>query len=185
MEKSSTDEFLSLEYGYIQDNIQQTVHDRYRMLSFYITIGTTIATVLLGILSLQNIDQELLRKGVGVISVLMWLIGLVFLLIMIRLRQAWFQGITALNKIKAFYLQKAGGSLDGVIDWQNSHMPKANKLWNIHFYSSFLVIAISSGFISLAIWVLNVESAVMAGVIGIANMLLQILFYRYSLARGI
>jgi hypothetical protein len=185
MEKSSTDEFLGLEYGYIQDNIQQTVHDRYRMLSFYITIGTTIATVLLGILSLQNIDQELLRKGVGLISILMWLIGLVFLLIMIRLRQAWFQGIVALNKIKAFYLSEAQGKLDNVVDWQNSHMPRANKLWNIHFYSSFLVIAISSGFIALAIWVLNLGDPWVAAVIGIVNMLLQTVFYRYSLARNI
>ncbi len=180
----STDNFLSLEYGYVQANIMQTVQDRYSMLNFYITIGATVATLSVGLLTVPSIDQVSARNGIGFIGLLMWLVGLVFLLIMIRLRQAWYSAAKALNKIKTYYINQGEAKLADAVKWKENALPPANQLWNIHFYSAFLVIAINSGFIALTALVL-LNNVALSVILASANMLLQVVFYRVALARNI
>jgi len=183
---------LELEFGYIKDTAHQTIDDRYKFLNFYIGLTTLVATVSTGLLSFTggNFPTNM-RIGIGLLSLSLAIVGWVFLAMFIRLRQAWHESIVALNTIKNFYVSHAVISIKDAFAWDMNTIPKPHKMWNIHFYSSLLIILINSGFLgtgtvlltSLAVDTLS--AMVIGAALALFSLIFQTLIYRKHLAANI
>jgi hypothetical protein len=56
------------------------------------------------------------------------------LLQLVRLRQAWYDSVQALNQIKSYYLEQAGElPLDRAFRWDQSTLPALFKPWSVSF----------------------------------------------------
>ncbi|MBL8015309.1 MAG: hypothetical protein JNK26_03935 [Candidatus Doudnabacteria bacterium] len=181
---------LDLEFGYIQMTINQTIEDRYRVLNFYIGIAATVASVLVGVISLQPESVNSTAKlGIGMLSGIMWLVGVIFTLMLIRLRQAWYSAVTSLNQLKSYMIAHSVTGIETAIRWQNDRLPAQNKLWSIHFYAALLVAIISSIFLAV-IAIIGLSDTMSLGlrtvialVLSTANVLGQVGLY-YWMLRG-
>lgn len=184
---------LELEYGYIKTTIEQTIDDRYKLLSFYIGVGSTVATILVGILTFGSGDQTgsaLFKElGIAALAIVMWMVGVLFTLMFVRLRQAWHSAVTSLNKIKAFMVANSQNDLGEAIRWTQDKLPALDKWWNIHFYSVVMINIVSGIFFS-AFCVLTtlhafaITWAIVFGVVGfIANMMFGMSLYLWLVRR--
>jgi hypothetical protein len=185
------DKILELEFEYIKDTANQTIDDRYKFLNFYIGLTTLVATVSTGLLSLTDGSLPTnLRLGLGILSLGLAVVGWVFLAMFIRLRQAWHESIRALNTIKNFYTAR-NEDLNAAFAWDMNTIPKRHKLWNIHFYSSLLIILINSGFLGTgAILIMTLltdnYTAITSGIVlSLVSLTFQILIYRRNLAANL
>lgn len=169
------DSILQMEFNYIKDNAGQAISDRYMMLNFYIGICTAVGSVILGLLGMQSGEvPRTVLIGIALLGVTTTVIGWVFVLIMIRLRQAWRESILALNNIKEYFISN-NEDLSEVFLWRNNAVPRATKLLTIHFYSTLLVIFLSSSFLAISMGFLG--NIVLGIVLGVLNFATQLLLY--------
>lgn len=142
------DNILELEFEYIRETVAQTIEDRHQTLNFYVGLTTTVATVVVGLLSLAEGElSTTVILGIALICFLLTAVGWMFLAMMIRLRQSWHDSMLAMGQIKNFYSDHHEG-LDAAFKWKVSTLPVPHKFWNIHFYATGLINFISS--VSLA-----------------------------------
>jgi hypothetical protein len=145
---------LELEFHYIKETADQAIADRYTMLNFYIGICTAVGSVCVAIITSNQ--SEIARLGLAGLCVLTSVVGGIFLAIMIRLRQAWHESIKALNKLKQYVISQSQiPALSQAFLWNTTTIPTRNKLWTIHFYSSLLVIMLSSVYLGVGVWLLT------------------------------
>lgn len=164
-----------MEFNYIKDNASQAIADRYMMLNFYIGICTAVGSVILGLLGMQSGDvPRAVLVGIALLGVTTAVIGWVFVLIMIRLRQAWRESVLALNNIKEHFITH-NQELAEVFLWRNNSVPRATKLLTIHFYSTLLVIFLSSSFLAISMGFLG--NVVLGVVLGVFNFITQLVLY--------
>lgn len=179
---------LDSEYGYIQATITQTIEDRYKLLNFYIGIGSTIATILVGAITLTQGELDVIRQlSLSSLAIVMWCVGILFTLMFVRLRQAWYSAVTSLNQLKQYISDRSTSDIASALRWRNETLPKIDKLWNIHFYSVVIINIVSGIFLSI-FCVLNtanylgITAALIAGSFAfLANMMFGSSLYLYSL----
>ncbi len=189
----SPDSILQLEFEYIKDTANQTIEDRNRILNFYLGIATTAGTIAIGISSIIGEITVLVVLGVSLITFLLAFSGWIFLAMMIRLRQAWFESMKAMNKIKDYYVKnlEIEPTLKKAFLWNQSTLPKPERFWNIHFFASLLVnfisslsLGISFGFIFSPL--MNAQSVILLGaLVFIASILILTIVYWYSLKKNL
>lgn len=174
---------LELEYHYIQSSIEETNSDRLKLGNFYVTIAGAAGTAMLGLVSLGKTE---LVPLIAVLSVGVWFVGVIFILMLIRLRQAWYENMQALNQIKHYYIDISEEALKlrSAFKWTKATIPAKQRLWNIHFYTVILVSAISSLFLAFGI-ALAWKSLAISFLFGVANLLGEALFYRVSLSKNL
>lgn len=178
---------LESEYGYIQTTITQTIEDRYKLLSFYIGIGSTVATVLVGIITFSQGQFDIFKQlSISSLALVMWGVGILFTLMFVRLRQAWYSAVISLNQLKAYISDRSVSEVSTALRWKNETLPRIDKLWNIHFYSVVIINIVSGIFLSIfcvinTLNVLDITSSLLAGVFGfVANMMLGSSLYIYT-----
>lgn len=152
----TSEKAIELEFGYLQITIDQTIEDRYRMLNFYIALATSVATVGVGLFSIGGGDVSNLGSwqiGIVGLSLLMWLIGVIFVLMMIRLRQAWYSTALAMNKLKDYMVKESDvKNLSQAFAWNTKNLPALNQVGNIHFYATSLIALMNSCFLGVAVY---------------------------------
>jgi hypothetical protein len=109
-------------------------------------------------------------------------IGWLFIAMMIRLRQAWWESLIAMNRLKDFVITSQPKKFAKAFLWSAKTIPRKNKLWTIHFYSTALVVFVSS--LSLAVGsslMLGHESVSRSLLIGLSVLLVSsiVLIYVY------
>ena len=126
-------EILIAEYNYIAQTAFQANEDRARVSTFYmVTLGSLVAAIL----SSQFITFNLPGAywAFAVLFTLVSSIGILTLLQLVRLRQAWLDSALAMNQIKDFYIQNIRNvNLEGAFRWKAATLPKKYKLWSISF----------------------------------------------------
>jgi hypothetical protein len=193
MEKDiSAGQILEREFEYVATTAHQANDDRHKLLSFYVGLATTAGTIAIGILSFsQNNYIRGLVPALSLLSFLLAVIGWIFLAMMIRLRQAWFESLLAMNKIKSFYIQKTNRELETAFLWDQDTLPRPERFWNIHFYATTLINFISSLalLISAVIQLAGSMNLIVAGFVGvlilITSMLTLTFIYWLALVRNI
>lgn len=177
---------LDSEFSYIQGTITQTIEDRYKLLSFYIGIGSTIATVLVGAITLSQGSFDVIRQlSISALALVMWGVGILFTLMFVRLRQAWYSSVTSLNQIKEYISDRSINNISAALRWKNETLPRIDKLGNIHFYSVVIINIVSGIFLSIfcvinTLITLGETKAVAAGIVGfLANMVFGSSLYLY------
>jgi hypothetical protein len=119
--------------------------ERHTMVNFYLLVAGVVAS---GVVTILKQDTRLPTVAGTVLLWLLCAIGWVYLLGIIRLRQAWHDSAETMNQIKEFYIQHAeefgGQELRKAFRWQAHTLPAPGKPWTIHFYSFMLISLLDS-----------------------------------------
>ncbi|NOY97577.1 MAG: hypothetical protein GXP40_00020 [Chloroflexi bacterium] len=125
-------EFLTAEFEYIAQTAFQAHEDRARVSAFYlVSVGSLLGAIFGTQISAVTAPYYaafatlfLLLSGFGVLTLLQ----------LIRLRQAWYDSAKAMNHIKDFYVKHANAlHLDKAFLWTADSLPRLNKPWSISF----------------------------------------------------
>ena len=133
---------ISAEYGYVAQTAFQANEDRARAWQyFFVTFATLIAALLST--QVEGIDQRQLYLTFVVIFALLAALGLITILQLVRLRQAWLESVRAMNQIKA-QLIAGDPALAAYFRWTNATIPSPFKLRSFGFLQA-LSVALLSG----------------------------------------
>jgi hypothetical protein len=179
-------EILKLEFEYARETAYQAQNDRTIIVNLYLLLVGGVGSLLLAAVSLVPVERlDIPLQAVVVLFVVMGLLGTLTLFKLIRLRQAWFTSVRAMNTIKAYYLQTFP-ALDAALLWKANTIPSLGKAWTITFILSVMVILLSSLSFAAAMHFLELrrgdaqlllDAIVFAVAIG-----LQVLFYFFQLS---
>ena len=136
-------ELLIAEYDYAAQCAFQAHEDRARVSSYYLVSAGTAVAAILGV---QREDvMPSMRIGFAAIFALLFVVGLLTLLQMIRLRQAWFDSARAMNRIKEYYQNLyREANLSSALAWTTSSLPPPNKFWSVAFLLALSVMIIDA-----------------------------------------
>lgn len=133
-------DILGKEYQYAHSTASEAMRDRHQMINFYLVF---VGVVTSGVIA---IVREESGSGQTLGTALLWLlcsVGWLYFLKIIRLRQAWYESILAMNQIKEFYIQNAKGmsaeALRSAFRWQPTTLPAPHKPWTLFFLSAMTI----------------------------------------------
>lgn len=183
------EKILIAEFEYARETAAQAMDDRHKMVNFYLIIVGVIFTAVASLLS--TVKKSSLGESIAdvpwtcVTSVLLaalFLVGFLYLMKLIRLRQAWRDSALSMNQIKDYYSKRLGRYRLNkfAFRWTTRTLPSANKLWTVFFFSALLIVLLDS----LALMGSLLLAGIFAYIIIIAGLLsgvIQIGLYMYLL----
>ena len=138
-------DILAWEFEYARVTASEAMRDRHVMINFFIVIFGISVT---GIVAYYK-EIDMLRPYSSMLQ--LWFlssVGIFYLLILIQLRAAWHDSALAMNRIKEFCINNNklidADKLAKAFRWRLASVPKANKLWNVFFYSAAFIAFMSS-----------------------------------------
>jgi hypothetical protein len=162
-------DILTKEFDYAAHTALQANEDRVRIFNYYLaTAGTVIAAVALAETATpgQFAAFALLFAGLA-------LLGVLFLLQLVKLRLAWTDSVRAMCQIKEYYVKSLGDEvpLASAFRWSEKTIPSGPKPWTVAFLMALTVAVLSSACAGAAVFVWGmaaggwwVAGAVIAGV---------------------
>lgn len=133
---------IAAEFDYIAQAAFQANEDRARAWQyFFVTFATLIAALLST--QVETAAQRQLYITFALIFVLLSALGLITILQLVRLRQAWLESVRAMNQIKE-HLIAGDPSLAAYFRWRNATIPTAFK-WHSFGFLQALSVALLSG----------------------------------------
>lgn len=125
------------EYNYIAQSAFQANEDRVRAWQyFFVTFGTLIAAVLSAQFGQPGVGQ--LAWVFVIVFGLLSLLGLITVIQLARLRQAWLESVWAMNRLKARAIAEAP-DLAGYFVWTNASAPPPFKRYSFGFMQAMSV----------------------------------------------
>lgn len=126
---------LIAEYEYIAQTVFQANEDRSRAASFYlVTFASFIAALVGAQLEFDPAQVFYVNMGFGVLFTILAIFGLLTILSLVRLRQAWFESIAALNQIKDYYIAQMGNeAFAQAFRWRMTSAPAKFKPNSVGF----------------------------------------------------
>ncbi len=122
--------FLISEFDYIAQTAFQAQEDRARVSTFYLVSVGSLVGAILG--TPFQMDAEFPYWIFSIVFSLISAFGLLTILQLIRLRQAWYESARAMNQIKRFFLTRAEG-WEEAFRWRTETLPSSAKAWSISF----------------------------------------------------
>lgn len=178
------EKLLELEFNYIQGTLSQITNDRYTLLNFYIALSTAVGGIGVSLLTFaREIPAAVTLFAIPLLNLLIFFVGIIFVIMQVRLRQAWYESVRAMNTIKTYYMQEFP-MLDSAIIWNMKSLPRPQRLWNIHFLGVLLIIIIDSVFLAVAaaMWI-GGNSGLTAALLGFwVSIAIQVIGYRIALS---
>jgi hypothetical protein len=136
---------LAWEFEYARVTASEAMEQRHTMINFYLLASGIVVS---GVLAVLAGDADL-PPVVG--TVLLWLlclIGWVYFLAVIRLRQAWQDSARAMNQIKDFYARHVRevepSVLRSAFRWRTETLPEPQRPWTVYHYSALLIALVDS-----------------------------------------
>ncbi len=134
-ETSSLDpnDILTAEFEYISQTAFQANEDRARVTNFYLVTLVGFIAALLGT-QLDNLMVPHVYWAFAALFVVLFLASILTLLQLVRLREAWFESIKAINDIKTYYQAKLPElELGTALRWKATTVPACYKPWSVGF----------------------------------------------------
>lgn len=134
-ETSSLDpnDILTAEFEYISQTAFQANEDRARVTNFYLVTLVGFIAALLGT-QLDNLMVPHVYWAFAALFVVLFLASILTLLQLVRLREAWFESIKAINDIKTYYQAKLPElELGTAFRWKATTVPACYKPWSVGF----------------------------------------------------
>lgn len=143
-------EILGWEFEYARRTASEATNDRQALVNYYLAFAGALPTAVV-LLIIEGPDLERL-PGYNVLGVwALWalvLVGWIFFLKIVRLRQAWYNSVEAMNAIKSFYLDHVAGlsreEMAPAFLWKPQTLPKPEKTWTVFFLSATLIAFLNS-----------------------------------------
>lgn len=181
-------EILIAEYSYIAQAVFQANEDRSRVASFYmITFGSFIAALVTYRFNFAPDQQVWVDWGFAGLFLALGVMALLTVLQLARLRHAWFEGLDAMNRIKAYYFS-ANKGLDKAFAWRADTAPQMFKPASVGYILVVQVAVLGGAALGAAIFfaVLALSGSgwlPLAFAVGIGFCLLQLDMYRSLLKK--
>lgn len=132
---------ITAEYSYVAQTAFQANEDRARAWQyFFVTFATLIAALLST--QIEGIDRRQLYLTFVVIFALLAGLGLITILQLVRLRQAWLESVRAMNQIKD-RLMADDPALAAYFRWTTATVPAPFKLRSFGFLQAVSVALLS------------------------------------------
>ena len=186
-------EILIAEFNYARETAAQAMEDRHKRVNFFLIIVGILANAIGVLLTYDSTKSQLLSEEYRIISVsilllMIFFIGILYLLKLIRLRSAWFESALCMNQIKDYYNANFPNSnlKRKAFRWTKETLVRQqiNKLSTLFGLSALLVIFINSfaffGFLLLTLKTNN--NIIIAAAVLAATLLLQIGCYKSALS---
>ena len=133
------EKILEWEYEYIRHTASEAMQDRHTMINFYLVLVGVVASAVLA-------NLEKLQKWEGAATLLLWSVcsvGWFHFLILVRLREAWYESMLAMLEIRDFCVRHAhnfpSDELMKAFRWRRETLPRAEKPWSVFHYSALLI----------------------------------------------
>lgn len=140
---------LEQSFEYARETAGQAMEHRMTIVNFYLLIVGGAGSGVVAILAANASDKNQLFAGAVALLWIVYLIGWLTVLKIIRLRAAWVESAFEMNLIKQFYITNVKGMAPGVLasafSFKPTSIPSPAKPWNIYYYSAFLVAMLDSG----------------------------------------
>ncbi len=165
-----------------RETAAQAQNDRTTILNLYLLLVGGVGSIIVGLGQARGLDLP--RNVYAIVFALLGLIGFFTLFKLVRLRQAWYDSVLAMNQIKDFYLERFP-ELDKAFRWRTRSIPPPDKVGTITFNLALLVAIIDSVAVGIAAYFLNLRLANNEYLVGafaaILFLLWQIWFYFFQL----
>ncbi|MBI5029866.1 MAG: hypothetical protein HZB51_05015 [Chloroflexi bacterium] len=179
------EKILGHEFEYAQATAEQAQDDRTAIMNLYLLLVGGVGSILVGLG--QSNAVNLPREVYVIVFALLGVIGFFILFKLIRLRQAWYDSVKAMNQIKEFYIAQYP-ELEKAFRWRSKTIPAPNKVWTITFGLSVLVMIIDSVSFGVAMYFfsgwLPYSEYVVSVFAALIFFLWQIWFYFFQLGDG-
>ena len=143
------EEILKLELEYAQTTAEQAQDDRATILNLYILLVGGVGSIVVGLGQARSFD---LPRGVyAIVFAMLALIGFFTLMKLVRLRQAWYDSVLTMNRIKDYYVERFP-ELAKALRWRTTTIPPPGKIWTITFSLCVLVAIIDSTALAVAMY---------------------------------
>lgn len=132
----SLENMLLEEFNYAGVTAYQAMEDRARMFNLYLLLVGVLASGLGAVFQLGGSARQYLLPVAVLLLLLTGVLGYVFFLKLIRLRQAHRESLIAMNKIKMFYIDQFKAQhprLENVFHWRLETIPAGEKFGNVTF----------------------------------------------------
>lgn len=179
------EQILELEFEYANKTAEQAQDDRTAIVNLYLLLVGGVGSIVVGLS--QNTGARGLNLPPEAYTLLFGLLGITgFFMVMklVRLRQAWYDSLRAMNTIKQFYIQHFP-ALDAAFHWRPDTIPALGKPWTITFNLCLLIMILDSAAIAVAAHTLGIRSSLgeytVAAFAAIIFFAWQMLYYFYQL----
>lgn len=185
MNELHAEEILKLEFEYARETAAQAQNDRTVIVNLYLLLVGGAGSLLLAAVSLAPTPRlDLPGHALALLFLLLGILGVLTVFKLVRLRQAWFDSVRAMNTIKEHYL-RAFPELAPALLWTRATLPAPGKAWTITFILACMVILLDSISFSAALHLLEIRTGsaqlVLDAVVLAFAFVLQVLFYLYQL----
>jgi hypothetical protein len=181
----SPSELLQSEFEYIAQTAFQAHEDRARVTTFYlVNLGGFVAALYSSQMS-NAAQSEVYILFCGLFMILS-ATGLLTIVQLIRLRQAWFESIMAMNQIKEFYRVRFPAlKLETAFRWHKGNLPALYKPWSISYMLTLQIALLSGISLGAAVFYLGLmfQYSLWLGAIlvGVGYVVAQMVLYRWLL----
>lgn len=134
-------DLIVAEHSYIAQTAFQANEDRARASQyFFVTFGTLIAALLS--VQVPGVNPERLYTTFVIIFAVLTALGLITILELVRLRQAWLESVRAMNQVKEQLIVR-DPALAAYFRWRMDTVPPAFKLRSFGFLQAVSVALLS------------------------------------------
>ncbi len=149
-------EILKLEFEYANKTAEQAQDDRATVINLYLLLVGGVGSIIVGLG--QSNDFSLPRGVYAGVFALLGIVGFFILFQLIRLRQAWYDSVLTMNRIKDFYVERFPELADA-FRWRTQTIPAPGKIGTITFNMALLVTIIDSVAIGIAAFLTGLRLA--------------------------
>jgi hypothetical protein len=188
----SADKILMAEFKYAQETAAQAMEDRHRMVNYYLLIVGVIMNVIVRLMKESDqvsegwISAEESQWMIVILFLTLFIVGVLYLQSVIRLRWMWYGSAEAMNKIKDYYHENLGEFhlKESAFIWTTETLRKMKlgSAATLYFGLALVIIGINALSLSGAVYFLfrNIVTAFLAFTVFVV---LEILFYKIMLKR--
>lgn len=143
---------LTSEFEYARITASEAMNDRHTVVNFYLLLTGVVVSAVVALVGADKPGGSWLGNAFPFVAMaLLWalcIVGWLYLLQIIRLRQAWRDSAQTMNEIKEFYMARVAlfspQEFSQAFRWRSETLPPAGKLWTIHFFSAALIALLNS-----------------------------------------
>lgn len=138
------DEILRAEFAYASETSLQANNDRAQVVNLFLVLVGGVGSIALALTQFAPGERVELPLAVyAIVFFIIGLLGLFTILKLVRLRQAWYDSVLTMNRIKDFYLAHYP-AMAPAFRWRTASIPRPELLGTITFNLSALVALIDS-----------------------------------------
>lgn len=168
-------EILIAEYNFAANSAFQANEDRIKVFSYFLAnIGTLIAAIALP--AFTNVVSYTFFAGV---FLLLFVVGILTLLQLVKVRQAWYESAKAMNQIKDYYVDTFQNlNFSKAFKWRSTNIPKPDKLFTIAYLLGLTTMLLNSVSLGTALFLFvkneyKLDLLLPAIFVGLAVLLIQ------------